>query len=75
MAALRHEQLLHAKESQLLARPGLFGVYQLLLSQGCHAGQLLALCVFKQNTAADAAHSLTEIHSPYGYGRVVAADK
>ena len=43
-------------------------MYQLLLSQGCHAGQLLALCVFEQSTAADAAHSLTEIHSPYGYG-------
>ena len=29
VAALRQEQLLHAKESRLLARPGLFGVYRI----------------------------------------------
>ncbi|GAB2717983.1 hypothetical protein GCM10011495_33990 [Hymenobacter frigidus] len=29
VAALRQEQLLHAKESRLLARPGLFGIYRI----------------------------------------------
>ncbi|WP_188563294.1 hypothetical protein [Hymenobacter frigidus] len=47
----------------------------MLLSQGRHAGQLLALYVFKQSTAAaDAAHLLAETHLPHGYGRVVATD-
>ena len=29
VAAMRQEQLLHAKESRLLTRPGLFGIYRI----------------------------------------------